>query len=119
MPITYADARPAAFGHQMIHFGETIAYTPKGGAERTITAMVHRQSFRDIQSGETLRWESIGRVTIYADDDNGVADPDTGDKVSFDGVDHRVVDVADRDSVSACLIVKRTGKTHSGAVREA
>lgn len=83
--------------------GETVAYTPKGGEESSITGdFTHEGIDTEFDDGES--WMYIGQLKIKRSD---VASPGRGDKVTINSAVWKVSHVRDQDDIDAYLEVKR------------
>lgn len=97
-------------------FGEAVTYTPAGGSGSSVTAVVHREEEREIDSGDGIWREVVCEVSVGTAD---VASPGLGDQVTFDGVDWAVVERLEQSGgVTRLRVARKSSETRSGRWRQ-
>jgi len=84
--------------------GETVSYTPDGGALKSITAIVDRQPQRENVCAEGVGELTQADVMVSTDATEGIATPARKDVVTFDAADWSVVEVEADDNEGLALL---------------
>jgi len=88
-------------------FGESVTYTPDGGAGVTRTVRIQRNGLQTDYDSDGKGYIRTARVIILRDGTTGVASPAIGDAITFDSLNWNVTAIEEQDGASTVITVSR------------